>query len=111
MNRIIAAIQAKAKNYKVRLGGVVVNRSNDTDQIDKYNERVGMRTMAHFPDLDAIRRSRLKKCTIFEMEATPEVEAVQNEYLALAQRMLDNVKPLEAESLKDREIFDLLGFD
>jgi light-independent protochlorophyllide reductase subunit L len=67
--------------------------------------------MAHFPDLDAIRRSRLKKCTIFEMEATPEVEAVQNEYLALAQRMLDNVKPLEAESLKDREIFDLLGFD
>jgi light-independent protochlorophyllide reductase subunit L len=70
-----------------------------------------MKTMAHFPDLDAIRRSRLKKCTIFEMEATPEVEAVQQEYLNLAQRMLDNVVPLEAESLKDREIFDLLGFD
>ncbi|MFM7454506.1 MAG: ferredoxin:protochlorophyllide reductase (ATP-dependent) iron-sulfur ATP-binding protein, partial [Cyanobium sp.] len=65
----------------------------------------------HFPDLDAIRRSRLKKCTIFEMEATPEVEAVQQEYLRLAQSMLDNVEPLEAESLKDREIFDLLGFD
>ncbi|NDF99921.1 MAG: ferredoxin:protochlorophyllide reductase (ATP-dependent) iron-sulfur ATP-binding protein, partial [Synechococcaceae bacterium WBB_32_011] len=89
----------------------VANRSKDTDQIDKFNERVGMRTMAHFPDLDAIRRSRLKKCTIFEMEATPEVEAVQKEYIALAQRMLDNVVPLEAESLKDREIFDLLGFD
>ena len=70
-----------------------------------------MKTMAHFPDLDAIRRSRLKKCTIFEMEATPEVEAVQNEYLRLAQSMLENVKPLEAESLKDREIFYLLGFD
>mgnify|MGYP000172742564 CR=1 FL=1 len=25
--------------------------------------------------------------------------------------MLENVRPLEAESLKDREIFDLLGFD
>jgi len=25
--------------------------------------------------------------------------------------MLDDVEPLEAESLKDREIFDLLGFD
>jgi hypothetical protein len=25
--------------------------------------------------------------------------------------MLDSVQPLEAESLKDREIFDLLGFD
>jgi light-independent protochlorophyllide reductase subunit L len=70
-----------------------------------------MKTMAHFPDLDAIRRSRLKKCTIFEMEATPEVEAVQNEYLNLARRMLESVEPLEAESLKDREIFDLLGFD
>jgi len=90
---------------------VVANRSKDTDQIDRFNERVGMKTMAHFPDLDAIRRSRLKKCTIFEMESTPEVEAVQNEYLRLAQSMLDSVQPLEAESLKDREIFDLLGFD
>ena len=49
--------------------------------------------------------------TIFEMEATPEVEAVQQEYLRLAQSMLESVKPLEAEPLKDREIFDLLGFD
>jgi light-independent protochlorophyllide reductase subunit L len=89
----------------------VANRSTDTDQIDRFNDRVGMKTMAHFPDLDAIRRSRLKKCTIFEMEATPEVEAVQNEYLNLARRMLESVEPLEAESLKDREIFDLLGFD
>lgn len=111
MNRIIAAIQAKAKNYKVRLGGVVANRSRDTDQIDRFNARVGMKTMAHFPDLDAIRRSRLKKCTIFEMEATPEVEAVQNGYITLARAMLETVQPLEAESLKDREIFDLLGFD
>jgi light-independent protochlorophyllide reductase subunit L len=39
------------------------------------------------------------------------VEAVQNEYLNLARRMLENVVPLEAESLKDRDIFDLLGFD
>ena len=89
----------------------MANRSKDTDQIDRFNDRVGMKTMAHFPDLDAIRRSRLKKCTIFEMEATPEVEAVQNEYLNLARRMLESVEPLEAESLKDREIFDLLGFD
>jgi light-independent protochlorophyllide reductase subunit L len=61
--------------------------------------------------VDAIRKSRLKKCTIFEMESTPEVDAVQQEYLNLAQKMLTNVEPLEAESLKDREIFDLLGFD
>jgi nitrogenase subunit NifH len=27
MNRIASAIQAKSKNYKVRLGGVIANRS------------------------------------------------------------------------------------
>ena len=111
MNRIVSAIKAKAKNYKVRLGGVVANRSKDTDQIDKFNERTGLKTMAHFKDVDAIRRSRLKKCTIFEMEQTEDVIEVQNEYLSLAKNMLENVEPLEGNPLKDREIFDLLGFD
>ena len=111
MNRIVSAIEAKAKNYKVRLGGVVANRSKDTDQIDKFNERTGLKTMAHFKDVDAIRRSRLKKCTIFEMEPTEDVIEVQNEYLSLAKNMLENVEPLEGNPLKDREIFDLLGFD
>ena len=36
---------------------------------------------------------------------------MRNEYLRLAQNMIDKVEPLEAISLKDREIFDLLGFD
>ena len=96
MNRIVAAIQAKAKNYKVRLGGVVANRSADTDQIDKFNERTGLKTMAHFRDVDAIRRSRLKKCTIFEMEPTEDVLAVQNEYLSLASKLINDVEALEA---------------
>jgi len=100
MNRIVSAIKAKAKNYKVRLGGVVANRSKDTDQIDKFNERTGLKTMAHFKDVDAIRRSRLKKCTIFEMEPTEDVIEVQNEYLSLAKNMLENVEPLEGIRLK-----------
>ena len=111
MNRIVSAIKAKAKNYKVRLGGVVANRSKQTDQLDKFNERTGLKTMAHFKDVDAIRRSRLKKCTIFEMEPTEDVVEVQNEYLSLAKNMLENVEPLEGNPHKDREIFDLLGFD
>ena len=111
MNRIVAAILAKSRNYKVRVGGVVANRSTDTDQIDRFNDRVGMKIAAHFPDLDAIRRSRLRKCTIFEMEPTPEVVAVQHEYLRLAQSLVDGVDPLLPQPLKDREIFDLLGYD
>ena len=111
MNRIVQAISAKAKNYNVRLGGVIANRSADTDQIDKFNTRVGLKTMAHFPDLDAIRKSRLKKCTVFEMESTPEIEKVKDEYMRLAASLLLDDDPLLTESLKDREIFDLLGFD
>jgi light-independent protochlorophyllide reductase subunit L len=111
MNRIVAAIQAKSKNYDVRLGGVIANRSAGVDQIDRFNAATGMKTLAHFPDLDVIRRSRLKKSTLFEMEASPELEAVQNEYLRLAAVLYAGTEPCLAESLKDRDIFDLLGFD
>lgn len=111
MNRIVAAIKAKAKNYSVRLGGVIANRSAGTDQIERFNNVVGMNTLAHFPDLDVIRRSRLKKATLFEMEESPELLAVQQEYLRLAQSLWDGTDPLIANPMKDREIFDLLGFD
>jgi len=111
MNRIVQAIGAKAKNYNVRLGGVIANRSAATDQIDKFNDQIGLKTMAHFPDLDVIRRSRLKKSTLFEMEDSPELKKVQDEYLRLAAKLWAGVDPLNAEPMKDRDIFDLLGFD
>jgi light-independent protochlorophyllide reductase subunit L len=111
MNRIVAAIEAKAKNYGVRLGGVVANRSAATDQIERYNKATGMRLLAHLPDLDAIRRSRLKKATLFEMEESPEVLAVRAEYIRLAETLWNGVEPCLAGPLKDRDIFDLLGFD
>ncbi len=111
MNRIVAAIGAKSKNYKVRMGGVIANRSAGTDQIDGFNEAIGLNRIAHFPDLDVIRRSRLKKSTLFEMEESPELEAVQSEYLRLAQQLWDGTDPLTAQPMKDRDIFDFLGFD
>jgi light-independent protochlorophyllide reductase subunit L len=111
MNRIVAAIRAKAVDYPVRLGGVIANRSNATDQIDLFNEKVGLKTIAQFPDLDVVRRSRLKKSTMFEMEPSPEVDAVQAEYLKLAATLWAGTEPLEGVALKDRDIFDLLGFD
>ena len=111
MNRIVAAIGAKAKNYDVRLGGVIANRSAGVDQIERYNAASGMRTLAHFPDLDAIRRSRLKKATLFEMDRSPELDRVLEGYIELAEKLWGGVEPLAATSLKDREIFDLLGYD
>ncbi len=111
MNRIIAAIRAKSKNYAVRLGGVIANRSRETDQIDRFNAAVGMRRLAHFGDIDAVRRSRLKKSTLFEMDQTPEVLAVCAEYMQLAETLWSGTDDLDVAPMKDREIFDFLGYD
>jgi light-independent protochlorophyllide reductase subunit L len=111
MNRIVAAIQAKSKNYAVRLAGMIANRSAATDQIDRFNEAIGLRRLALIPDLDVIRRSRLKKSTLFEMEPSAELEAVQAEYIRLATALWDGTDPLDAKAMKDRDIFDFLGFD
>jgi light-independent protochlorophyllide reductase subunit L len=111
MNRIASAINAKAKNYAVRLGGVIANRSVGTDEIDRYNDATGMRRLAHFPDLDVIRRSRLKKSTLFEMEDAPGLADVRAEYLQLAQRLWDGTEAVPVTPMRDRDLFDFLGFD
>ncbi len=111
MNRIVAAIGAKAKNYEVRLAGVIANRSAQTDEIDRFADAIGMKRLAHFKDLDAIRRSRLKKCTLFEMPDDPDVIAAQDEYMRLAALLWAGVDPIEARPMKDRDIFDFLGFE
>jgi light-independent protochlorophyllide reductase subunit L len=102
MNRIIAAVQAKSANYKVRLAGCVANR---------YCKTVGFNRIAHMPDLDAIRRSRLKKKTLFEMPDDEEIVQVRKEYLRLAETLWNGTLPLAPAPLPDREIFELLGFD
>lgn len=111
MNRIVAAIKAKSKNYDVRMAGVIANRSAATDEIDRFNDAVGLKRLAHFADLDAIRRSRLKKCTLFEMDSTPEVEIAKKEYLKLAATLWAGTDALDAMPMKDREIFEFLGFE
>ena len=111
MNRIVAAIKAKSKNYDVRIGGVIANRSRETDQIDRFNDAIGLKRLAHVPDDDAVRLSRLKKRTLFEMDDAPQVRAIQQEYLTLAEYLLSGSEELDATPMKDREIFDFLGFD
>ncbi len=111
MNRIIAAVQAKSKNYNVRLAGCIANRSRDTDEVDRYCKEVGFKRVAHLPDLDAIRKSRLKKKTLFEMGDDEEIALVQKEYIRLAQLLWDGTDPLAPNPLEDRDIFELLGFD
>jgi light-independent protochlorophyllide reductase subunit L len=111
MNRIVAAIGAKSENYRVRVGGVIANRSAQTDEIDRYNEAVGLETMALVPQLDVIRRSRLQKKTLFQMEDSDEAEQARSIYLSLADRMIERPEPFAANPMGDTEIFDFLGFD
>jgi light-independent protochlorophyllide reductase subunit L len=111
MNRIVAAIRAKSKNYEVRLGGVIANRSEKTDEIDRFNQAIGIGRVAHFPNLDVIRRSRLKKSTLFEMEQSPELDRVLDEYLRLAATLLAGESKYDAVPMKDRDIFDFLGYE
>ena len=111
MNRIIAAVQAKSKNYNVRLAGCVANRSRDTDEVDRYCSEVGFRRIGHMPDVDAIRRSRLKKKTLFEMPDDEDIVQCRAEYIRLAETLWAGTEPLAPEPLEDRRIFELLGFD
>jgi light-independent protochlorophyllide reductase subunit L len=111
MNRIIAAVQAKSANYKVRLAGCVANRSRETDEVDRYCDTVGFNRIAHMPDVDAIRRSRLKKKTSFEMDEEEDIVRCRAEYVRLADTLLRGTEALAPAPLEDRDIFELLGFD
>jgi light-independent protochlorophyllide reductase subunit L len=113
MNRIIAAVQAKSGSYKVRLAGCVANRSRETDEVDRYCAKVGFNRLAHMPDIDAIRRSRLKKKTLFEMDESEDIVLARAEYMRLADTLWRSVggEGSSPAPLPDREIFELLGFD
>jgi hypothetical protein len=72
---------------------------------------VGFRRIGHMPDVDAIRRSRLKKMTLFEMPDDEDIVQCRAEYIRLAETLWAGTEPLAPEPLEDRRIFELLGFD
>ena len=105
MNRIIAAVEAKARNYGVRLAGCVANRSKDTDEVDVTAIASASSGSRIFPISTRCGRSRLKKKTLFEMPEDEDVLAVQREYLRLAQLLWAGTEPLAPAPLPDRRHF------
>jgi light-independent protochlorophyllide reductase subunit L len=73
MNRIATAIGPRRRTTRCASAASSPTAAPKTDEIDRFNEAVGLKRLAHLPDLDVIRRSRLKKSTLFEMESAPEV--------------------------------------
>ena len=65
--------------------------------------------MSHENTLSPVRLTM--KAAPGQPEPSPELEAVQQEYLRLAAALWAGTAPMAPDSLKDREIFDLLGFD
>jgi light-independent protochlorophyllide reductase subunit L len=89
----------------------VANRSKDTDEVDRYCDAVGFQRIAHMPDYDAIRRSRLKKKTLFEMPDEEDIVMARKEYVRLAETLWNGTEALAPDPMEDRDIFELLGFD
>ncbi len=72
---------------------------------------MGFNRIAHMPDIDAIRRARLKKKTLFEMPDEEDIVRARAEYVRLAEKLYAGTDPLAPAPMEDRDIFELLGFD
>ena len=101
----------RGKLERGKLAGCVANRSRETNEIDCYCDRVGFKRLAHMPDIDAIRRSRLKKRTLFEMPEDDDIRLARAEHMAGAATLWAGTEPLAPQGLPDREIFEMPGFD
>ena len=89
----------------------IITYNKDTDEVDRYCNEVGFKRIAHMPDYDAIRRSRLKKKTLFEMPDEEDIVLARKEYIRLAETLFNGTEAMAPKPLEDREIFELLGFD
>ena len=116
MNRILGGDPgAKSKNYDVRIGACHRQPQRDaTDQIDKFNnvDRPANDGRALPGRSTSSASSRLKKSTLFEMESSPEARRGAEGIPPAGSGSYGlGTDPLVVQPMKDRDIFDLLGFD
>ena len=64
-NRIAASVREKARTHPLRLAGLIGNRTNKRDLIDKYVEACPMPVLEVLPLIEEIRVSRVKGKTMF----------------------------------------------
>ena len=111
MNRIVAAIGAKAKNYDVRLAGVVANRIRANRRDRPLLRRHRHAASCAFP-----------RCRRHPPLAPEEVHLVRNGDDPRSDRRAGRIsapgrdavgrrRSVEAQPMKDRDIFDFLGFE
>jgi light-independent protochlorophyllide reductase subunit L len=109
-NRIVASVREKARTHPLRLAGLIGNRTNKRDLIDKYTAAVPMPVLEVLPLIDDIRISRVKGKTIFEMaEKAPQLQPVCDYYLNIADQLLARPEGVVPQEAPDRELFHLLS--
>ena len=110
MNRIVAAIAAKSKNYEVRLGGVIANRSarpmkstvsaRHRPGTGRSFSRSGRHPAKPTEEIDPVR------------DGAPRRSWTRSERIhAPGGKPWAGGKSYNAVPMKDRDIFDFLGFD
>lgn len=109
-NRIAASVREKARTRKLRLAGLIGNRTSKRDLIDKYVSAVPMPVLEVLPLIEDIRVSRVKGKTIFEMaERDPDLEPICQYYLNIADQLLAQPEGIVPSDAQDRELFTLLS--
>lgn len=109
-NRIAASVREKSRTHPLRLAGLIGNRTNKRDLIDKYVSAVPMPVLEVLPLIEDIRVSRVKGKTLFEMaETDPSLNYVCDYYLNIADQILSCPEGVVPKDSPDRELFSLLS--
>jgi light-independent protochlorophyllide reductase subunit L len=123
-NRIAASVREKARTHPLRLAGLIGNRTNKRDLIDKYVEACPMPVLEVLPLIEEIRVSRVKGKTLFAEASSAETQNksttggkvepnaadyICEYYLNIADQLLTEPEGVIPRELPDRELFTLLS--
>ena len=109
-NRITASVREKARTHPLRLAGLIGNRTQKRDLIDKYVSACPMPVLEILPMIEDIRVSRVRGKTLFELaESNKNLTYICDFYLNIVDQLLvspEGVIPIE---LGDKVLFKLLS--
>ena len=109
-NRITASVREKARTHPLRLAGLIGNRTQKRDLIDKYVEACPMPVLEVLPLIEDIRVSRVKGKTLFELsELNTQLNYVCDFYLNIVDQLLSNPEGVIPTELSDKQLFQLLS--
>nr|YP_009532742.1 Protochlorophyllide reductase iron protein subunit [Pedobesia claviformis]AYC65290.1 Protochlorophyllide reductase iron protein subunit [Pedobesia claviformis] len=109
-NRITASVREKARTHPLRLVGLVANRTNKRDLIDRYINSCPMPVLEILPLIEDIRISRVQGKTLFEIaESNTQLLYICDYYLNIADHLLSFPEGVIPNELNDQQLFKLLS--